>query len=79
MECPKCHGMLKRERLSDFFIRIQTWNCINCGAIIDRTISQNRRNSLAARSATGESESQAAIAHAKTIRSKVARLALSRC
>ena len=79
MECPKCHGMLKREWLSDFFFRIHTWNCTNCGAIIDRTISYNRRKSLAARSAPGQSKSQSAIAHAKTIRSKVSRLASSLC
>jgi len=51
MECPKCNGMLRLERLSDFFFAFYTWNCINCGAIIDRTISHNRRKSRAAKSA----------------------------
>jgi hypothetical protein len=37
------------ERFSDFFLIFYAWKCINCGAIIDRTISNNRRKSLAAR------------------------------
>jgi hypothetical protein len=37
------------ERFSDFFLVFYAWKCINCGAIIDRTISKNRRKSLAAR------------------------------
>ncbi len=51
MECPKCNGMLRLERLSDFFFAFYTWNCINCGAIIDKTISHNRRKSRATKSA----------------------------
>jgi hypothetical protein len=43
------------ERFSDFFLIFYAWKCINCGAIIDRTISNNRRNSLAAK-ATKEVE-----------------------
>ena len=43
------------ERFSDFFLVFYAWKCINCGAIIDRTISTNRRNSLAAK-ATKEVE-----------------------
>jgi hypothetical protein len=37
------------ERFSDFFIVFYAWKCINCGAMIDRTIATNRRKSLAAR------------------------------
>jgi hypothetical protein len=37
------------ERFSDFFLVFYAWKCINCGAIIDRTISNNRRSSLAAK------------------------------
>jgi len=37
------------ERFSDFFLVFYDWKCINCAAIIDRTISNNRRNSLAAK------------------------------
>jgi hypothetical protein len=49
MECPKCKGLMMLERFSDFFLIFYAWKCINCGAIIDRTISNNRRKSLAAR------------------------------
>ena len=51
MECPKCKGLMMLERFSDFFLIFYAWKCINCGAIIDRTISSNRRKSLAARDA----------------------------
>lgn len=56
MECPKCKGTMLLERFSDFFLAFYAWKCLNCGAIIDRTISKNRRKSLAAR----ESEAVAA-------------------
>jgi hypothetical protein len=36
------------ERFSDFFLIFYAWKCINCGSIMDRTISSNRRKSLAA-------------------------------
>jgi hypothetical protein len=49
MECPKCKGLMMLERFSDFFLVFYAWKCINCGAIIDRTISNNRRKSLSAR------------------------------
>ncbi|MDH5496282.1 MAG: hypothetical protein OEY12_02405 [Nitrospira sp.] len=48
MDCPNCKGMMMLERFSDFFLVLYAWKCINCGAIIDRTISNNRRKSLAA-------------------------------
>lgn len=47
MDCPKCKGMMMLERFSDFFLVFYAWKCIICGAIIDRTISNNRRKSLA--------------------------------
>jgi hypothetical protein len=56
MDCPKCQGTMMLERFSDFFTVFYAWKCINCGAIIDRTISKNRRASLAVR----ESQSVAA-------------------
>ena len=37
------------ERFSDFFLIFYAWKCINCGALIDRTISNNRRKSLQAK------------------------------
>jgi len=43
------------ERFSDFFLAFYAWKCVNCGAVIDRTIANNRRNSLAAK-ATKEVE-----------------------
>ncbi|MEK6784858.1 MAG: hypothetical protein AABY61_05215 [Nitrospirota bacterium] len=49
MKCPKCTEMMMLERFSDFFLVFYAWKCINCGAMIDRTISNNRRKSLAAR------------------------------
>jgi hypothetical protein len=49
MECPKCKGMMMLERFSDFFLVFYAWKCLNCGAIIDRTISTNRRKSLSVR------------------------------
>ncbi len=56
MECPKCKGTMLLERFSDFFLVFYAWKCLNCGGIIDRTISKNRRKSLAAK----ESETVAA-------------------
>ena len=49
MDCPKCNGLMMLERFSDFFLVFYAWKCLNCGAIIDRTISQNRKASLAAK------------------------------
>ena len=49
MECPKCKGLMMLERFSDFFLIFYAWKCINCGSIIDRTISMNRKKSLAVR------------------------------
>ena len=37
------------ERFSDFFVVFYAWKCFNWGAMIDRTVSQNRRKSLAVR------------------------------
>ncbi len=48
MKCPKCSGLMYLERLSDFFVIFNVWKCINCGAIMDKTILDNRRKSLAA-------------------------------
>ncbi|MFO0729532.1 MAG: hypothetical protein U0231_13695 [Nitrospiraceae bacterium] len=53
MECPKCKGLMMLERFSDFFLIFYAWKCINCGAIIDRTISSNRRRAWLAGTAAG--------------------------
>jgi hypothetical protein len=37
---------MELERFSDFFLVFYAWKCFNCGAIIDRTIAENRRKSL---------------------------------
>jgi len=49
MDCPKCKGFMELERFSDFFLVFYAWKCLNCGAIIDRTIAENRRKSLDAK------------------------------
>ena len=49
MDCPKCKGLMMLERFSDFFLVFYAWKCFNCGAIIDRTIAENRRKSLEAK------------------------------
>lgn len=46
MQCPKCKGLTVLERFSDFFCSFYAWKCINCGAIVDRTIAANRSASL---------------------------------
>ncbi len=33
------------ERLSDFFIVFHAWKCINCGALMDKTILDNQKKS----------------------------------
>lgn len=47
MKCPKCSGLMYLERLSDFFVIFNVWKCINCGALMDKTIMDNRKKSLA--------------------------------
>ena len=49
MDCPKCKGLMELDRFSDFFLVFYAWKCLNCGAIIDRTIAENRRKSLVAK------------------------------
>jgi hypothetical protein len=39
------------ERFSDFFLVFYAWKCINCGAIVDKTIAANRRKSLGVKAA----------------------------
>ena len=46
MDCPKCKGFMELARFSDVFLVFYAWKCLNCGAIIDRTIAENRRKSL---------------------------------
>ena len=66
MECPKCKGFMELERFSDFFLVFYAWKCFNCGAIIDRTIAENRRKSLDAKPVATES-AQASEAEKTTV------------
>ncbi len=43
MKCPKCKGLMYTERFSDFYIVFDVWKCVNCGALIDRTILENQK------------------------------------
>ena len=47
MECLKCKGLMQLERMSDFFLVFYAWKCLNCGALIDKTIAHNRRKCIA--------------------------------
>jgi hypothetical protein len=42
------------ERFSDFFLVFYAWKCLNCGAVIDRTIAANRKKSLAPKTPVAE-------------------------
>jgi hypothetical protein len=52
MECPKCRGLMHLERMADFFLVFFAWKCINCGALVDKTIANNRGQSLTPKSLT---------------------------
>ena len=65
MDCPKCHGLMDLERFSDFFLVFYAWKCINCGAVIDKTIAINRRNSLAPKSEIAKVSIESATACSK--------------
>src|ERR1700745_1340096 len=43
MQCGKCKGLMVRERFSDYFLIVYAWKCINCGAIVDPTITHNQK------------------------------------
>ena len=45
MKCLRCKGLMTLERFSDFFLVFHAWKCINCGAILDHTISVNQQRS----------------------------------
>lgn len=46
MRCEKCKGLMVRERFADYFLVVYAWKCINCGAILDATIAQNKKKHL---------------------------------
>lgn len=42
MECRKCHGFMVQEWVPDFSLEESAWRCVNCGLIVDPTISRNQ-------------------------------------
>ncbi len=43
MECSKCHGFMVEEWVPDFSPEEESaWRCVNCGLIVDPTISRNQ-------------------------------------
>jgi hypothetical protein len=46
MKCLRCKGLMMLERFSDFFLVFHAWKCVNCGSILDHTISVNQKRSL---------------------------------
>jgi hypothetical protein len=43
MDCPKCKGLMVKERFSDYVLVCDAWKCLNCGAVVDPTITANQR------------------------------------
>jgi hypothetical protein len=43
MDCPKCKGLMVKERFSDYILICDAWKCLNCGAVVDPTITANQR------------------------------------
>jgi hypothetical protein len=37
-----------KERFSDYFLIVHAWKCLNCGAIVDPTITHNKKKHAAA-------------------------------
>lgn len=46
MTCPKCKGLMMQERFSDFFLIFYAWKCINCGSVVDQTITTNKQKHI---------------------------------
>jgi len=43
MECSKCRGFMVEEWVPDFSPEEEfAWRCVNCGLIVDPTISRNQ-------------------------------------
>ena len=48
MTCPRCNGLMVRERYDDLELgsaghEISGWRCLNCGAIVDPVIATHRQ------------------------------------
>ncbi len=53
MECRKCNGFMVEEWVPDFSPEeAATWRCVNCGLIVDPTISRNQGLSTVGSGAT---------------------------
>jgi hypothetical protein len=46
MECLKCHGLMVTDRITDFFLEMLVWRCVNCGLMMDPTIIRNQHTSV---------------------------------
>ncbi len=43
MKCKRCLGFMVPEWCSELFIEAYVMRCVNCGAIVDPTISKNQQ------------------------------------
>jgi phage FluMu protein Com len=50
MTCGKCGGLMIREQFSDYFLVCYAWKCVNCGAVVDMTITKNQEKPTVAES-----------------------------
>ena len=60
MECRKCHGFMVEEWVSDYLPEEFAWRCVNCGLIVDTTISRNQGLAAVGSGATCEAPQAAA-------------------
>lgn len=45
MPCRRCKGLMVQEWCSELFSwEDYVWKCVNCGAMVDPVINQNRQN-----------------------------------
>lgn len=42
MGCHKCKGLMVTEWVRDLFPEPYVWRCVNCGLLMDTTITRNR-------------------------------------
>jgi hypothetical protein len=42
MNCTKCQGLMVKEPMNDGFVRMHAWRCVNCGAVLDSVIGENK-------------------------------------
>lgn len=51
MNCPRCEGLMMKERFQDIWdergdINFDAWHCLVCGEVIDPVILTNRQNQV---------------------------------